>query len=136
MTEDDIHALLKSDCVSAMFDIMYESQDVAASVVDGVRYMSEREAFKIQKKEKAILINDEIRKKIKEMNSMDYILYEEAKKLFNERLSQYPRDIKADLAVYRRQLQQWKLKNRLYGLLKANKVRSSLRWMKGKFTGN
>jgi hypothetical protein len=118
------------------FDIMYESQDVAASVVDGVRYMSEREAFKIQKKEKAILINDEIRKKIKEMNSMDYILYEEAKKLFNERLSQYPRDIKADLAVYRRQLQQWKLKNRLYGLLKANKVRSSLRWMKGKFTGN
>ena len=96
------------------FDIMYESQDVAASVVAGVRYMSQRKAVKIQKKEKEILINEEIRAKIKEMNQMDVILYEEAKKLFNERLNRYQGNMKADLSNYRRQRQQWKLKNRLY----------------------
>ena len=43
------------------FDIMYESQDVAASVVAGVRYMSQRKAIKVQKKEKEILINEQKR---------------------------------------------------------------------------
>jgi len=112
------------------FDIMYESQDVAASVVAGVRYMSQRKAVKIQQKEKEMLINEEICGKIKEMNQMDVILYEEAKKLFNERLSQYPGDIKTDLFNYRKQLRQWKLKNRLYGYLKVNKIKSYLRYQK------
>tara|TARA_B100000315_G_scaffold110430_1_gene101273 strand:+ start:5174 stop:6124 length:951 start_codon:yes stop_codon:yes gene_type:complete len=118
------------------FDIMYETQDVASSVVDGVRYMSQRKAVKIQKKAKETLITDNIRKKIKEMNQMDYILYEEAKKLFNERLSQYQGDVKADLYNYRRQLRQWKLKNRLYGPLKVSQVKSSINWLKGKISGN
>jgi len=122
--------------IGRIFDIMYESQDVAASVVDGVRYMSEREAVKVQKKEKAVLVTNEIREKIKEMNIMDYVLYEEAKKLFDEKLSQYPGNIMTDLSNHRRQLNLLKLKNRLYGPLKVGKVKSSLKWFKGKISGN
>ena len=116
------------------FDIMYTSQDVAASVVDGVHYMSQREAVKIQEKEKAELITDEIRRKIKEMNHMDCLLYEEAEKIFNEKLNQYPGEIETDLAIHRRQLKFWALKNRLYSDLKINQVNSSLKWIKEKLT--
>ena len=109
------------------FDIMYESQDVAASVVDGVRYMSQRKAVKIQQKEKEILINDEVREKIKAMNQKDCILYEEAKRLFNERLSQYDGDIKTDLSNFRRDLKKWKIKKRIHSNVKNNKLTSAIR---------
>ena len=95
-------------------DIKYVRQHVAANMAGGIYRESVQKAVRRQRKEKKVLVTDEIREKIKEMNQLDYVLYKEAKKLFNERLNRYQGNMKADLSNYRRQRQQWKLKNRLY----------------------
>ena len=117
-------------------DIKYVRQHVAANMAGGIYRESVQKAVRRQRKEKKVLVTDEIREKIKEMNQLDYVLYKEAKKLFNERLNRYQGNMKADLSNYRRQMQQWKLKNQLYGSLKVNRIKSFLRLIKGKYAGN
>ncbi len=95
------------------FDIKYMRQHVAANLAGGIYRESVRKAVRRQRKEKAILVTDEIRERIKEMNQMDYILYEQAKKIVNERSSDYSGDLDSDLHNFRKELKPWQFNHQL-----------------------
>jgi O6-methylguanine-DNA--protein-cysteine methyltransferase len=73
------------------FNIMYLKQQIAPR----------------SKQEKEQLVTNEIREKIKDMNKLDQQLYEEANKIFEDKVKNYNGNIKADLKQFRRKLKVW-----------------------------
>ena len=108
------------------FDIKYVSQHVASNFAGGIYRESKRKAIKRRIKDEKILVTDEIRNKIKEMNELDYKLYEAATLLFKKRLNAYNGDIDSDLISYHKELKRWKFNRRLHIALKVGKVKSLL----------
>ena len=74
------------------FNIMYVRQQMAPRT----------------KQEKEQLVTNEIREKIKEMNKLDQQLYEEANRIFEDKVRNYNGDLKADLRQFRKKLNAWR----------------------------
>ena len=102
-----------------------------------LKFCGVKPVFVSLKEENEFRMNpDDIREKIKEMNQKDYILYEEAKRLFGERVRKYEGDIKTDLSNFRRDLKKWKFKKRIHSNMKNNKLTSIMRRAVKMFNGN
>jgi len=88
------------------FNIMYVRQQIAPRT----------------KHEKEQLVTNEIREKIKTMNKLDQQLYEEANRIFEDKVKNYIGDLKADLKQFRKKLNSpgWQF----YQQSKSSKVKS------------
>jgi hypothetical protein len=94
------------------FNIMYVRQQIAPRTKD----------------EKEQLVTNEIREKIKAMNKLDQQLYEEANRIFEDKVKNYIGDLKADLQQFRKKLNStaW----RFYQNSRSSKVRRFVKFFK------
>lgn len=100
----------------------------------GIYRESVRKALNKQRQQKKVLITGEIREKIKAMNQKDYMLYQKAKELFDERLTHYEGDMEADLSNFRRELIKLRIKEVIRSKVKGNPLTFTWKRAKEMFT--